>query len=51
MQKSFGLPNYATSLFKEGKISEEKFKEIWQGWCAYSCWSNNHKLKTNLLKH
>ena len=35
--------------FKKGKIEGEKFKEIWQGWSAYSDWSDNHNLKKELV--
>lgn len=37
-------------LFNQGKISEDKFKKIWQGWCAYADWSNNYNLKKRLIK-
>lgn len=38
------------SLFNQGKINEDKFREIWQGWCAYANWANSHKLKNRLSR-
>jgi len=37
-------------LFKESKISKEKFSEIWQGWNAYANWANSFNLKKRMLK-
>ena len=36
--------------FKKGKISEEKFKQIFQGWNAYASWANSYNLRKNLSK-
>jgi retron-type reverse transcriptase len=35
--------------FKEGKISEKKFRETLQGWLAYAKWSNDYNLIIKLL--
>ncbi len=37
-------------LFNNGKISYEKFFEIFQGWSAYSSWANNETIVHNLMK-
>jgi len=37
-------------LFNQGKISESKFSEVWQGWCAYANWANSYNLIKNLKK-
>jgi len=36
-------------LFKQGKIEENKFKEILQGWNAYAKWANTFTLRKNLF--
>ena len=36
-------------IYKSGKISKEKFKEIFQGWCAYSMWANCYELRKDIL--
>jgi RNA-directed DNA polymerase len=38
------------NLFNQAKISEDKFKKIWQGWSAYSDWSDNYNLKSKIKK-
>ncbi len=38
------------NLFKEGKINEEKFSEIWQGWSVYASWSDSNLLKKRLTE-
>jgi len=38
------------NLFITGKISYEKFFEIFQGWEAYSNWANSEKTLKNLFK-
>jgi len=35
-------------LFKENKISQEKFQEVFQGWNAYASWANSYGLIKNL---
>ena len=35
-------------LFQNGEISEEKFKEIFQGWSAYVKCADSYRLKKNL---
>jgi RNA-directed DNA polymerase len=37
------------NLFKEGKISQEKFLQIFQGWSAYSNWANSSSLKSKFI--
>ena len=37
-------------LFNQEEISYNKFIEIFQGWKAYSDWSNNYKLIFNLIR-
>ncbi len=37
-------------LFHKHKLSNEKFSETFQGWSAYSDWSNNYWLKNKLIK-
>ena len=39
------------SLFKQGKISKEKFDQIFQGWEAYSNRTNNFWLKEKMIKN
>ena len=36
--------------YKEGKITESKLNEIYQGWTAYAKWANPYKLQNNLIK-
>jgi len=36
-------------IYKIGKISNKNFKEIFQGWCAYSMWANCYKLRKSFL--
>ena len=33
--------------YKEGKITKNKFKEIYQGWIAYAKWANTYKSQNN----
>ncbi|MDA3836808.1 MAG: reverse transcriptase domain-containing protein [Nanoarchaeota archaeon] len=42
--------NQKIKYFNKGHISQENFIKSWQGWLAYSNWSNNHNLKINLSK-
>ncbi len=35
--------------YKDGKITKDKFKEIYQGWLAYSKWANTFKLQMNKI--
>ena len=37
-------------LLNEGKITYEKFFQIFQGWDAYAKWANNHSVVKNILK-
>jgi RNA-directed DNA polymerase len=34
--------------FNKAKISENEFKEIWQGWNAYANWANTYNLRKSL---
>src|SRR4030043_1782354 len=36
--------------FQQGELTEEKFKEILQGWNAYAKWGNSHNLRKELVK-
>lgn len=36
-------------MFNSGKISFEKFLEVFQGWSAYAKWANTYKLMNKLL--
>ena len=42
--------NKKIELFGLGEISEEKFKEIFQGWSAYAKWANCYRLRKILMK-
>ena len=49
-KRNIGNIRRKINLFNKEKISYEKFIEIFQGWKAYSDWSNNHKLVNNLIR-
>jgi hypothetical protein len=38
------------NLFKEDKITKEKFYEIFQGWNAYAKWANGFKLRMKISR-
>jgi len=42
--------SYKLKQLKRNKISEEKFKEIFQGWNAYARWANSFNLRRRLSK-
>ena len=37
-------------MFNSGKISFEKFLEVFQGWSAYAKWANSYELITRFSK-
>ena len=37
-------------MFQEGKISDKKYSEIFQGWNAYASWSNSFSLRKKINK-
>jgi len=36
-------------LFNKGEFSQEKFKEVLQGWCAYAKWANTFNLRKRVV--
>lgn len=38
------------NLFNQGKLSYEKFLEIFQGWAAYACWANSKNIIVKLIR-
>ena len=40
---------FKIKTYKEGKITKEKFQEIFQGWQAYAKWANSYKLRKTIL--
>lgn len=38
-----------TNLFNQGKISEEKFAEILQGWSAYAKWADSYNIMERII--
>ena len=40
---------FKIKTYKEGKITKEKFQEIFQGWQAYAKWADSYKLRKNIL--
>lgn len=49
-KRNIGNIRRKISLFNQGKIGKDKFKEIWQGWCAYANWANSYNLKKRIIK-
>ena len=37
-------------LFNQGKISKEKFSEIFQGWKAYASWADSYNLRLHIFE-
>jgi len=36
-------------LFSKGEFTQEKFKEILQGWCAHAKWANTYNLRRRII--
>lgn len=40
---------FKIKYYKEGKITKEKFQEIFQGWQAYAKWADSYKLRKRII--